>query len=315
MANEKEANPRERIDKDEEREKLIASQRRLGAGWALLTLAVIGAAWYAYPILKGHTAALKQFANLPTVVGSVSDQLKQATAKIETQANDQQNLRDQVTRLSRNVQAKVETAAKQAEESSTELYERVRSQIDEKLKGVETRIGSLESSGEAQRMQLADLQRELVQTQGQVAQQADELTTLRELAARTGADHENQLANLKQNEASDRRDVDSIEHRLAVRRVDFEVTKNHNSELAEGISLDVTRTDVANRAVSGWMWLTADRRAIWLKGQNAQTPVIFYGYRDGKKRELVITDVTPGSVVGYLLLPGDQTLPTASPAE
>lgn len=164
-------------------------------------------------------------------------------------------------------------------------------------------------------MQLADLQRELVQTQGQVAQQADELTTLRELAARTGADHENQLANLKQNEASDRRDVDSIEHRLAVRRVDFEVTKNHNSELAEGISLDVTRTDVANRAVSGWMWLTADRRAIWLKGQNAQTPVIFYGYRDGKKRELVITDVTPGSVVGYLLLPGDQTLPTASPAE
>jgi hypothetical protein len=103
------------------REQLLASQRWLGAGWALLTLALIGAAWYTYPILKSHTAALKQFTSLPTMVDSVGDQLKQAAAKIENQAKDQQNLRDQVARLSRSIQGKVETAAKQAEESSTEL--------------------------------------------------------------------------------------------------------------------------------------------------------------------------------------------------
>jgi hypothetical protein len=191
----------------------------------------------------------------------------------------------------------------------------VQSAVDEKLRGVETRVGSLESSRESQQTQLADLRRELAQTQTQAAQQADDLAAVRELATRTRADHEDQLASLKHSEEGDRQDVDSIEHRLAIRRVDFEVTKNHNSELAEGISLDVTRTDVAHRVVSGWVWVKEDRRAIWLRSQNAQIPVTFYGYRDGKKRELVITDVTPGSVVGYLLLPGDQNVPTASPAE
>ena len=48
-----------------------------------------------------------------------------------------------------------------------------------------------------------------------------------------------------------------------------------------------------------------DRRTIWLKGQNAGEPVSFYGHEDGKKRELVITNVTKGSVTGYLLLPGE----------
>ena len=48
-----------------------------------------------------------------------------------------------------------------------------------------------------------------------------------------------------------------------------------------------------------------DRRTIWLKGQGAGEPVIFYGHEDGKKRELVITNVTKSSVTGYLLLPGE----------
>jgi hypothetical protein len=48
-----------------------------------------------------------------------------------------------------------------------------------------------------------------------------------------------------------------------------------------------------------------DRRTIWLKEQNAGEPVVFYSKQDGKKRELVITSVTEGSVTGYLLLAGE----------
>ena len=44
-----------------------------------------------------------------------------------------------------------------------------------------------------------------------------------------------------------------------------------------------------------------DRRTIWLRGQSAQEPLTFYGASDGRKRELVITQVTRDSVVGYLL--------------
>ena len=86
-------------------------------------------------------------------------------------------------------------------------------------------------------------------------------------------------------------------------RIDFELSKGHSRELAPGISLGITRTDVAFRHVSGWMWVLPDRRTIWLRQQGAQEPVDFYGYNDGKKRELVITSVTKGSVAGYMLLP------------
>ena len=48
-----------------------------------------------------------------------------------------------------------------------------------------------------------------------------------------------------------------------------------------------------------------ERRTIWLKAQNAGEPVVFYGKEDGKKRELVITNVTEGSITGYLLLAGE----------
>ena len=118
----------------------------------------------------------------------------------------------------------------------------------------------------------------------------------------SSATHERQLAGLQQSEQADRRDVDSIEHKLAVHRVDFEVTRNHSRQLAEGISLDVTSTDTLHRSASGWMWVMPDRRTIWLKAQNAGEPLVFYGKEDGKKRELVITDVTEGSITGYLLL-------------
>ena len=56
------------------------------------------------------------------------------------------------------------------------------------------------------------------------------------------------------------------------------------------------------------MWVLPDRRTIWLRQQGAQEPVDFYGYTDGKKRELVITSVTKGSVAGYLLLPKEATV-------
>ena len=91
--------------------------------------------------------------------------------------------------------------------------------------------------------------------------------------------------------------------RPAIKRVGFSVSRNHSLELAPGISLGVTRTDASLHRVDGWMWLMPDRRTILLRGQAARVPVVFYGHRDGRKRELLITSVTKTSVTGYLLLP------------
>lgn len=57
------------------------------------------------------------------------------------------------------------------------------------------------------------------------------------------------------------------------------------------------------------MWVASEHRDIWLRGQEALQPVIFYGSRDGQKRELVITNVAKNSVTGYLLLPKQASEP------
>jgi len=83
------------------------------------------------------------------------------------------------------------------------------------------------------------------------------------------------------------------------RNIRFTVSMNHSRELAPGISLGLTETDVPEQRVNGWMWVLADRRTIWLRNHDSTEPVVFYA-QDGKMRELRITNVTRNSIEGYL---------------
>src|SRR5450432_1362602 len=87
-----------------------------------------------------------------------------------------------------------------------------------------------------------------------------------------------------------RRAPNDVDHNSGPRKVRFEVFKSHSRELAPGISMGLTGTDVAGLRVDGWMWVMHDRRTIRLLHQRALDPVIFY--RDGGRRELVITNVS-----------------------
>jgi len=95
----------------------------------------------------------------------------------------------------------------------------------------------------------------------------------------------------------------TIPKRAAVRKVYFVVDKDHSRQLAPGISLGITDTDVDSQEVNGWMWIKTDRRTLWLRTQATREPLVFYGRQDGKRRELIITIVTKNSAAGYLLLP------------
>jgi hypothetical protein len=160
-----------------------------------------------------------------------------------------------------------------------------------------------------------ELQSALGALREQAARQAGELRKVKDEMDRDSANHNEQLAALNEQMGSKSREVEALSKKLEVRRVDFEVTRNHTGPLTDEISLSVTGTDVSHRRITGWMWVMPDRRTIWLHGQGAQQPVVFYGYQDGKRRELVITNVTRDSVTGYLLLPGDSdTSLTASVA-
>jgi sortase A len=94
------------------------------------------------------------------------------------------------------------------------------------------------------------------------------------------------------------------EHWPTINRVTFEVSKGHSRKVSPGISLGLTGIGLSHLRVNGWIWVMPDRRTIWLRDQGTQVPIVFYGYLDGKRRELVITRVTTNSVIGYVLLPG-----------
>ena len=283
-----------KLDMEERRKTVHRHYRIQGAGLLLVALALAVGGWYAHRALQHHEVALAQFPGVQKVVDAVGYQVKQTDQKLASWAHDQQSLRDQMAKLGQKMLA-----------SSAEMYRRVQAQIDDRLQRVDTRLTRIESSNENQQTRIAELERELADVRSQAARQTDDLSEVRSKMEESGATHERQLARLQQSEEANRRDVDAIGHKLAVHRVDFEVTKNHSRELAEGISLGVTKTDTRHRRASGWMWVMPDRRTVWLKGQNAGVPVVFYGHEDGKKRELVITNVTKRSVTGYLLLPGE----------
>ena len=79
------------------------------------------------------------------------------------------------------------------------------------------------------------------------------------------------------------------------------MARNRSRELAPGISLGLTSTDPTNKTVDAWLWLMPDKRAIWLRDQSEGTPVAFEMGSKPAKWKLVVTQVTPASMRGYLM--------------
>ncbi len=320
MVNSSDGNPQRIHDRNdrEMEERWEAAGRRHRAFsilGAVLALAIIGLIWYAYPALNRHELAVGRFAGVQQVVDTLGDQMKTVDTKIGNWTSDQQNLRDQVAKLGHQMETRMQAVRKQARETSEELFHHVQAQIDSRMQGMQNRLAHLESASDTEQTQIASMQHELSQVRSEMAKQGEELNAVRHDIDQSGASHEQRLASLNELEQRDRHDVDSIAQKLAVQRVGFEVTKNHSQELAPGISLGITGTDVMYRRASGWMWVMPDRRTIWLRGRGAQEPLIFYGVRDGKRRELVITNVAKNSVTGYLLLPADGEAPPSAASQ
>ena len=274
----------------------------LAAGGAL-ALAVAGAAWYAFPTLKRHESLLAQSGGMKRSLETLGGRLDQQNAKLGESSNGLEELRQQIADLRRETRSRIAIAKKQAGQSTDEMFQRVEKQVSGEMDGIKTKIARLELSRDADQVQIADLQNEVLQLHKEVAEESRQLT---DRIAENSSVAQRHIEEVQASEDRDRKEVEKLNRKLAVRRIDFEVSKGRNAELAPGISLEISGTNVEYRRVSGWIWVTADRRTIWLREQGAQEPVVFYGNEDGRRRELVITSVTPHAAVGYLLIPEDR---------
>jgi hypothetical protein len=291
----------------------------LTAALVLLAIGLAGFAWYAYPILGRHDALLSQTQlQIPTIqryVMSLDDDAKAMDARIRDWSSRQEDLRSQLTKVRGDLMARVESAKKQASDSSIAMIERVRGEFGTQIDGVKTEMAREEASSAGDREQISRLQQELAQVRGQVNQQGQELASVQGRVEQNAASSQQEFAAVKNTQQQDRHDFDTYSDKFAVKRVDFEVTKNHGSEVAPGIVLEVNSTDISYQRVSGSVLVNPDGRTIWLRQLKVQEPVFLSSFADGRTRELVITRVSKNGAVGYALVPAKDATTSQAPSE
>lgn len=297
---------REEYESDLRWERTRRHHRFFTAALILLVAGLVGGAWYVYPILKRHDATLSQvpftLTDVQKRVFSLGEQAQATDAKLDDWSTRQEELRAQLNKARGELMARVDSAKKQTSEASTALFERVRSEVAAQMDSVKTQLARLETSRESDREQIVQLQSELAQVRGQVQQQGQELASVQGKVDQNAISSEREIASVKTTQQRDRGDFDAYADKFAVKRVDFEVTKNHGRQVAPGVSLEVNATDVSYQRVSGSV-LTPDHRAIWLRQLKVQEPVFLTSFADGRTRELVITRVNKTGAVGYVLVP------------
>jgi hypothetical protein len=312
------------MDKDYSSSDSIREQRTqrrhpfLTAFLILLAAGLVGIAWYAYPILKQHDLTLSQIpASLTAVqkdLSGLGEQAKAADAKLEDWSHRQEDLRSQLNKARGELMARIDSARKQASDASALLVERVRSEVGTQMDSVKTQLAKLETSREGDREQIARLQQELAEVRSQVNQQGQELASVQGKVDKNAASSEQEFAAVKSNQQRDRHDFDEYADKFSVKRVDFEVARNHDTTVAPGISLQVNGTDVSYQKISGSV-LTPDHHTIWLRQLKVQEPVFLTSFEDGRTRELVFTRVSKNGAVGYVLVPGQDSSTSRAQAE
>jgi len=265
----------------------------------LVAIAIAGLCWYGYPTLKQVPPMLAQFPAVQKSLDGINAQLSDSESRFKAWSNNQAQLQEHVAEVEKAMGARIQAVRKQAQDLSERVYQRVHADVAAQNQAAEAKIARLESSSEADRANVEKLQTELATLREETAGQ---IRSVRSEMDREGADRDRKLVSLNEQVGRESHDVEGLNRKLAVKRVDFEVTRNHSQQLTEDLSLGVTGTDISHRRITGWMWIMPDRRTIWLRGQGAQQPVVFYN-RDGKRSELVITNVAKNSVSGYLILP------------
>jgi len=275
----------------------------------LLVVAIAGLCWYGYPTLKKVPGMLAQFPTIQKSLEGINAQLADSENRFKAWSNNQIQLQEHVAEVEKAMGSSIQAVRKQAQDLSERVYQRVHADLAAQNQVTDARIARLESSSQADRANVEKLQNELAAVHQDTASQ---IQSVRSEMDREGADRDQKLVTLNEQVGRQSRDVEGLSQKLAVKRVPFEVTRNHSQHLTEDVSLGVTGTDISHNSITGWMWVMPDRRTIWLRGQGVQQPVVFYN-RDGKRSELVITNVAKNSVSGYLILPADGSTDGSAP--
>lgn len=277
---------------------VIEEGRRSTAGlWAAIVVlfaALVGLGAYGYLALQKNNLALNQLPGMKETTSLLADRLDAAEEKFTDWGQRWNLLEARVDKLDRKIAYNRELARTQAQKMVADARKDIEAQLDERDQRTDARFELLESGQDAEHARLSHFQQELADARREAGEQVSLL--------HNRMDH-------------GERNLDALAQRLDHRRLDFELAKKNTRELAPGVSLRVTGTDVRRQQIDGWVWLMPDRRTLWVRDLGLQQPLIFYHKDSDDPSQLVITRVTKDAVIGYLLLPAGSQATFGASAE
>ncbi|HET9178916.1 MAG TPA: hypothetical protein VFQ24_11220 [Terriglobia bacterium] len=271
----------------------VVSHRRGTAGlWtalAVLAVALAVMAAYGYSVISQHNSELSGLSGRMGAIG----ELRARAAKVEEGFNDwrakQAGLAAQIQKMDADWRSGLDDARQRAAAMVGSAAQKENRDLNLRTAALNAHINEIISQQQAQQVQVAQLESELANTR-------------QELAA-TRAAYNRELADVRQQQVVSQQAVASLDNQLSTSLVDFEVAKNRDEEIVQGVSVHLGGTDLAHQKFRGWIWLAGSGRRIWVHDQPAALPVTFYPKPDGLAYELVVTKVKSNEIAGYLLVP------------
>ena len=138
-----------------------------------------------------------------------------------------------------------------------------------------------------------------------INQLEEQLAATRQELASANAGYTRELAALHQHQISSQLEIDTLNNELSTDQISFEAEKDRDEQIARGVALHLTGTDLAHQKFRGWIRIAGSQHTIWVRSHPAELPVVFYPRPGGEAYELVVTRVNPGAVSGYLLVPSN----------
>lgn len=291
-------------DGDQSVDSVVYHRRGTAGLWtalAVLAVALLVLAGYGYSVISQHNSELSALSGRMSTLGQLRARADRIEEGFKGWGAKQAALAAQIQKMDVDWRSGLEDAGHRAAAMVGSAAQKQNRDLNLRTAALNAHISQIVSQQKAQQVQVAQLERELANTR-------------QELAA-TRAAYNNELAELRQQQVVSQQAVASLDNQLSTSQVDFEVTKNRDQEIVQGVSVHLGGTDLAHQQFRGWIWLAGSGRRIWVHDHPATLPVTFYPKSDGLAYELVVTKVKSNEIAGYLLVPsiaGDQQQSVAS---
>lgn len=263
----------------------------------LVLVALIGAGWWGLDRIREQETVLAALPNPEAMVEKVDervDAFADRLSDLSAEGEIIQGFADRIAALEASsettieaLRAQVQTAARVEAEARLGTAR----QLDETV----SRVGALEHAREASGQQLANLEGDLRQMREDVAGDL----ALAELRTSDMVDAVGAQV------AGNSRGLEAVSWEVGRERLDFELFEDYRLEVAPGIVLNISDTDVAYQKVDGWIHLMSDGRFLRIHDHPVQQSLVFYDPEDDRSYELVFTRVRPDVAVGYVRVPSD----------